>query len=70
MIFQWSRESESWELFADSGELLGQAKETPGNLARATMTKLGGGRSAWATDLQTIREWMMTEARTPRHDVS
>jgi hypothetical protein len=66
VIFQWSRESRSWELYSDSGELLGTATETPALLARATMTKLGGGATAWGSDLQTVREWMLTEARRLR----
>ena len=61
MIFQWSRKTGSWDLVAASGELLGRAVEVPGDCWEAKMTLLGGGHQAWATDIETIREWMFEE---------
>ena len=66
MLFQFSRETRSWDLIAETGETLGTAKSIPGDCWEAKMTDVGGGREAWATDLDTIREWMEREATTPR----
>jgi hypothetical protein len=66
MIFQWSRETATWDLVADSGELLGTATAIPGDCWAAKMTDVGGGHEAWATDLETIKEWMTEEAAAVR----
>ena len=66
MIFQFSRETRSWDLVADSGELLGTAVSIPGECWEGRMDALLGGRRAWATDLDLIQQWMMQEASTPR----
>ena len=66
MIFQFSRESRSWDLIAETGEVLGTATAIPGDCWEARMSATVGGAKAWATDLDTIREWMKTEATTPR----
>ena len=66
MIFQFSREARSWELVADSGELLGTATVIPNDCWEARMTLIGGGQSAWATDLDRIKEWMIEQASVAR----
>jgi hypothetical protein len=66
MIFQFSREARSWDLVADTGELIGTATAIPGDCWAIQMTPLFGGGKAWATDPETAREWMETEAKNPR----
>ena len=63
MIFQWSRESRTWDLVAATGELLGTASLIPDDCWEAKMTVVGGGGHAWATDLERVKEWMMEEAQ-------
>ena len=65
MIFQWSRDAATWDLVADSGELLGAAKSIPGDCWEAKMTDLCGSREAWASDLETLKEWMLEQASAP-----
>ena len=66
MIFQFARETRSWDLVADTGEVIGTATSIPGDCWEAQMSALFGGAKAWATDLDTIRTWMEQEATTPR----
>lgn len=66
MIFQFSRETRTWDLLADTGELLGTAKMVPGDCWVAQMTDVGGGLSVWATDLDLVRDWMTSQAEAAR----
>jgi hypothetical protein len=60
MIFEWSRESGAWELLADTGELLGRAWPLGGGTYQAETTALIGCKTATATDLTTLRDWLMS----------
>jgi hypothetical protein len=59
MIFEWSRESGAWDLLADTGELLGRAWSLGGGVFQAETTALIGYRTATATSLTELRDWLM-----------
>jgi hypothetical protein len=62
MIFAWSREAGTWELLADTGELLGRAWSLGGGVFQAEMTELAGRKTATATSLARLQGWMMDVA--------
>ena len=65
MIFEWDGTSKVFTLLASTGELLGVAKPIPGECWEGRMEPVAGGRSAWATSLDILRDWMMDQARSP-----
>jgi len=66
MTFEWSRESRSWDLIADTGELIGMTRQMDDGTWEAQMVAIFGGRQAFATDLPTIQSWMIQEGAIPR----
>jgi hypothetical protein len=62
MIFEWSRESRTWELLADTGELLGRAWPLGAGIYQAEMSVALQRRSATSSSLGELQTWMMNTA--------